>query len=93
MTILGALVDPYNTIKDLGPFGIYLYKLLERKEILERIKKALGEIRQLKARINNLIDGLLRNPDLHRVKVLYDELFSIGDLDGKIKDANGNTTV
>jgi hypothetical protein len=40
LTILDALVDPHSSINDLGPFGVYLYKLLERREVVDRIKRS-----------------------------------------------------
>jgi hypothetical protein len=89
LTVLDALVDPETSISDLGPFGIYLCKLFARRELVERIKWSAEQVQEIRAITNEGIDKLLRNPNLQRVKKLYDELFSIGDLNGNIKDSNG----
>lgn len=91
LTILDGLVDPTSSIGDLGPFGIYLYKLLGRREVVDRIKRSPERVQEIRNMTNNGIDKLLRNPNLQQAKKLYDELFSIGDLNGNIKDSNGKT--
>jgi hypothetical protein len=90
LTVLDALVDPQTSISELGSFGIYLYKLFGKRELVERIKRSAEQVQEIRKITNDGIDKLLRNPNLLDVKRLYDELFSIGDLDGKIKDSNGN---
>lgn len=92
LTILDSLIDPWSTIHELGPFGVYLYKLLEHKELIDKIKRSKIEIRNIKIKSLQMIDRVLRKPDLIKAKKLYDELFSIGNLNGNIKNAIGFTT-
>ena len=85
LEIFLTILDPWNTIHELGPFGVYLYKLLEHKD---KIKKSKREIRNIKIKSIGLIDQLLRKPNLKKATKLYDELFSIGDMNGQIKKCN-----
>jgi hypothetical protein len=62
LTILDSLVDPWNAIRELGPFGIYLYKLLEHKELVERLKRSKKEIQNIKTKSILMIDRILRKP-------------------------------
>lgn len=64
-------------------------KLFGLREIIERIKRSAEQVQEIRTITNDGIDKLLRNPSLKDLKKLYDELFSIGDLNGNIKDSNG----
>ena len=91
LTILESFVNPWNAIHELGPFGVYLYKLLEHKELIDKIQRSKTEIRNIKRKSLQMINLVLRKPDLKKAKKLYDELFSIGDLNGKIRNAVGKS--
>ena len=83
LEIFLTILDPWNTIHELGPFGVYLYKLLEHKDLIDKIKKSKREIRNIKIKSIGLIDQLLRKANLKKATKLYDELFSIGDMNGQ----------
>ena len=89
LTIIDSLTEPTQSIRELGPFAVYLYKLLENKESVNVIMNN-EEIRMLKEKIIQLMDGILRQRiDVELVKKLYDELFEIGNLISEITDASG----
>jgi hypothetical protein len=90
LTILDSLADPSNAISELGPFAVYLYKLLKNKKAIDSIK-IRTEVQGLKEKSVELTAEILGSFDSKKAKALYNELFSIGDLNGEIKNADGQT--
>jgi hypothetical protein len=90
LTILDSLADPLNAIPDLGPFATYLYKLLENKEAIDKIKIGKEEARNLKEKSVRYTAEILDVYDEKKAESLYDELFSISNtLQNEIKNAQG----
>jgi hypothetical protein len=75
LTILDSLADPLNAIPDLGPFATYLYKLLENKEAIDKIKIGKEEARNLKEKSVRYTAEILDVYDEKKAESLYDELF------------------
>jgi SIR2-like domain len=91
LTILDSLADPLNAIPELSPFATYLYKLLENKKAIDKIKIQKERARDLKEKSVKLTSDILDTFNREKAKSLYDKLFSIGDLNGEIKNAIGQT--
>jgi SIR2-like protein len=90
LTILDSLADPLNAIPDLSPFATYLYKLLENKEAIDKIKIGKEEARNLKEKSVRYTAEILDVYDEKKAESLYDELFSISKtLQNEIKNAQG----
>ena len=46
LTILDSMADPRKAIHELGPLAVYLYKLIERKSLIDTIVKPEEEIKK-----------------------------------------------
>ena len=92
ITIIDSLTETSQSIMELGPFAVYLYKMLENKGGLGKIM-SVQEIRTLKINSLEFMDKILRKDiDIDLAKRLYDELFKIGNLISEITDASGGKT-
>src|SRR6185437_14881009 len=58
LTILDSLADPSNAISELGPFAVYLYKLLKNKKAIDSIK-IRTEVQDLKEKSVELTAEIL----------------------------------
>ena len=58
-TILDSLVEPAKSIYDLGPFAVYLYKLLKNKQATNRLKISRKEIQKFKKKSLKIIADYL----------------------------------
>lgn len=90
LTILDSLAEPSKAISELGPFAIYLYKLLENRNAIDKIKISKEKALYLKAKSIESTAKILKSFDINKARTLYGELFSIGDLNGEIKNVNGD---